>query len=136
MNQLRNKDIPLLARSCLEEYGATSFPVNLLHIADGMGVKVIKNSRVQVLLPDEYARCFYLPGTGRWIIIFDELRDSETKNFAIAHELGHIFLKHNKEYEHFQAYIKELERKHGLRVEKQANLFARHLLKGATAHRL
>ena len=100
----------------------------LLNIAESAGVHVIKNSSVQALLPDEYARCFYRPDTGRWFIIFDELRDSETKNFAIAHELGHIFLKHNEEYVSFQAYIKELERKHGLRVERQADLFAKHLL--------
>ena len=30
----------------------------------------------------------------------------------------------------FMAYIEELERKHGLHVEKQADLFAKHLLKG------
>ena len=68
MNQLRNKDIPLLARACLEEYGATSFPVDLLHIADGMGVRVIKDSDVHDLLPGEYGKTYHEPISGKSVI--------------------------------------------------------------------
>ena len=124
---MQNKEIPRFARQIAETYGGSEGSM-LLNIAESAGVHVIKNSRVQVLLPDEYAKCLYRPDTGRWTIVFDELRDFETKNFAIAHELGHIFLNHNEEYVSFQAYIKELERKRGLRVERQADLFAKHLL--------
>ncbi len=130
MNQIRNKDIPLLARACLEEYGATSFPVNLLHIADGMGVKVIKDSDVHELRPGMQGVTYYNYETGKSYIIYDDSLSLEERRFTVAHEIGHVYMKHWDEHKRFRAYIEELERKHGLRVEKQADLFARHLLKG------
>ena len=133
MNQIRNKDIPLLARACLEEYGATSFPVNLLHIADGMGVKVIKDSDVHELRPGMQGVTYYNYETGKSYIIYDDSLSLEERRFTVAHEIGHVYMKHWEEHDRFKAYIEEQERKHGLRVEKQADLFARHLLKGATA---
>ena len=129
------KDIPQFARQIAETYGGSEGSM-LLNIAESAGVHVIKNSHVQALLPDEYAKCFYHYDTGHWIIVFDELRDFETKNFAVAHELGHIFLKHNEEYVRFQAYIKELERKHGLYIEQQADLFAKYLLLNGDKQRI
>lgn len=134
MNQIRYKDIPLLAQSCLEEYGA--FPVNLLHIADGMGVKVIKGSDVHELSPGMQGVTYYNHETGESYIIFDDSLSLEEKRFTIAHEIGHVYMRHWEEHARFTAYIEDLKRKHGLRVEKQADLFALHLLKGATAHRL
>ena len=35
-----------------------------------------------------------------------------------------------EEHARFMAYIEELKHKHGLRTERQADLFAKHLLKG------
>lgn len=69
---IRNKDIPFLARSCLEEYGATSFPVDLLHITRGMGVKVIRDSDVHDLIPGEYGKTYHEPISGQSIIIYDD----------------------------------------------------------------
>ncbi|MBQ5633839.1 MAG: ImmA/IrrE family metallo-endopeptidase, partial [Clostridia bacterium] len=54
----------------------------------------------------------------------------EERRFTVAHEIGHVYMKHWEEHARFMAYIEELERKHGLHVEKQADLFAKHLLKG------
>lgn len=127
---IRNKDIPFLARSCLEEYGATSFPVDLLHITRGMGVKVIKDSDVHDLIPGEYGKTYHEPISGQSIIIYDDTLSLEERRFTVAHEIGHVYMKHWEEHARFMAYIEELKRKHGLHVERQADLFAKHLLKG------
>ena len=127
---IRNKDIPFLARSCLEEYGATSFPVDLLHITDGMGVKVIKDSDIHELRPGMQGVTYYNHENGKSYIIYDDSLSLEERRFTVAHEIGHVYMKHWEEHARFMAYIEELKRKHGLHVERQADLFAKHLLKG------
>lgn len=49
----------------------------------------------------------------RYIIFFSELKDVTTVRFTIAHELGHIVLKHNDD---------------SVAANKEANCFARNLL--------
>ena len=129
---IRNKDIPFLARSCLEEYDELVERVNVSKIAREMGIKIIRDSDIHVLSPDEWGKFYYYPEKDARFIVYDdsERRSLEEKRFTIAHEIGHCYLNHYAEHVRFMAYIEELKHKHGLRTERQADLFAKHLLKG------
>lgn len=129
---VRNRDIPFLARSCLEEYGEMVERVNVSKIARDMGIKIIRDSDIHILSPNEWGKYFYEQKSGAKYIVYDDSdgRSLEEKRFTIAHEIGHCYLNHYAEHVRFMAYIEELKHKHGLRTERQADLFAKHLLKG------
>lgn len=119
-----NKDIPSFARQIAETYGG--YPLSVTALAKNAGIKVIENRHVNDLLPGEHGKVYY--DGEDWIIIFDETRTTEQMRFTVAHELGHCFLKHNEEHRAFLAHIEKLKDKHGRRVDRQADLFARCLL--------
>ena len=50
--------------------------------------------------------------------------------FAAIHMAKQTILDAGFKHVRFMAYIEELKHKHGLRTERQADLFAKHLLKG------
>ena len=84
---------------------------------------VIRNSQVSELRPGEDART-YCNGE-KWIIIFNDKNDSSTSRFAIAHELGHILLGHEKtqvKYSKMEQFVKKPK------SENQADMFALRLL--------
>ena len=113
--QIRNKNIPALVTETLRRHGITGEPVDLMRLARAEGVKVIKNSDVGKLLPNEYGNA--LCADGRWFIVYDDTRTLEQKRYTVAHELGHILLRHSEEHA-----------RHTRRIERQADIFARHLL--------
>lgn len=61
----------------------------------------------------EHGFTFYNKSKNRYIICYNELKDETTIRFTIAHELGHIILKHDKDSES---------------TDKEANCFARNIL--------
>ncbi len=123
---MRNKDIPLAVESCVREFNVTEYPVDLLQIARRAGIKVIKNSDVSELSEGEYGECLF--HDNQWFIIYDETRPLDKRRFTVAHELGHIFLKHNEEHDRFMKYIEDLKIKHSRKIERQADMFAMCLL--------
>lgn len=116
-------DIRDSAWQCLIDNGIDRLPVDMLKIARQSNIDVKKNSNLKVLLPGEYAKSFY--NGDKWVIIYNDLNDTVVSRFAIAHELGHIFLNHVKTYSRY-ATIEEIGRKP--KSENQADTFALRLL--------
>ena len=116
-------DIRDAAWQCLIDHNVDSLPVDVLKIARQSNIDVKKNSRINVLLPDEYAKAFY--NGDKWIIVYNDLNDVVISRFAIAHELGHILLGHVTTYAKY-ATIEDIGTKP--KAEKQADLFALRLL--------
>ena len=116
-------DIRDASWQCLIDHNIDSLPVDVLKIARQSNIDVKKNSRIKVLLPDEYAKSFY--NGDKWIIVYNDLSDVVISRFAIAHELGHILLGHVKTYSKY-ATIEDIGIKP--KAEKQADMFALRLL--------
>ena len=122
---MRNKDIPEVVRQCLLYYNVTESPVDLLQLSRRAGIKVIKNSDVDELSAGEYGECLF--HDNQWYIVYDDTRTPEQMRFTVGHELGHIFLKHNEEYDRFMKHIEDLKIKHSRKIERQADIFAQLL---------
>ena len=111
---------------CLLDSEISSLPVDVLSIARKAGVKVIKNSILNELSPGEAAKTYH-DGDG-WFIIYDNKNPTEVSRFAIAHELGHIFLGHATTFGKY-SNLREFGKKP--KSEQQADLFAIRLLSPA-----
>lgn len=111
------------AWQCILDNKVDLLPVDVLNIADRCNIHVIRNSYVGELKSNEDART-YCNGH-KWIIIFNDKNDSETSRFAIAHELGHIFLGHEKTHIKY-AHMEQFQKKP--KTEQQADMFAIRLL--------
>lgn len=116
-------DIRDAAWQCLIDNNIDSLPVDVLKIARQSNIDVKKNSRIKILLPDEYAKAFY--NGDKWIIVYNDRNDVPVSRFAIAHELGHILLGHVKTYAKY-ATIEDIGIKP--KAENQADTFALRLL--------
>ena len=108
---------------CLLSNGIDRLPVNVLKIARAANIKVVRNSDVDDLLPDEEAKTYY--DGKKFIIIYNDLNDTVVSRFAIAHELGHIFLGHITTHTKF-ANVREFGSRP--KAEQQADMFALRLL--------
>ena len=117
------KNLRDAAWQCLIDCKIDKLPVDVLKIAEQCNVYVIKNSHVDELRPNEDART-YCNGN-KWVIIFNDKNDSETSRFAIAHELGHILLGHEKTYVQYSSMEQFLKKP---KSEQQADMFALRLL--------
>lgn len=76
----------------LIEFGINSLPVMPLDICNRAGIKVYKNSDVQLLAEAQIGLSFYHDGSFR--IIIDDTQIITRRRFTLAHELGHIVLGH------------------------------------------
>ena len=98
-------------------------PIKVLKIAAFYGVKVMKDSAVQLLDPG-VSGCTLLDGSG-WQIVDNDTEPRGRARFTIAHELGHILLGHelSDSRGHFRTASDRREP-----AEKQADEFAARLL--------
>jgi Zn-dependent peptidase ImmA (M78 family) len=111
------------AWQCLIDNNICSLPVDVMKIARQCGFYVKKNSDVNELLDGEDAKTLY---NGKdWFIIYNDMNDTVDSRFAIAHELGHIFLGHEKSVGKYVC-IEEFGKMP--KSEQQADLFALRLL--------
>lgn len=77
-------------------------------------IKIVKDDLLGL---DGYS--IYNKYTKKYIIALDDVNfDLSRQRFTLAHELGHIFLKHHTKYKYLNSYVKE----------KSANAFAGELL--------
>lgn len=111
------------AWQCLLDFDIACLPVDVLSVARRMGVRVIRNSTVGELLPNENGKA-YFDGV-HWIIIYNDQNTAEMSRFTIAHELGHILLGHELAHARY-AQIEEFA--HKPKAEQQADTFALRLL--------
>ena len=117
------KDLRNGVWSCLVDSETNAFPVDILKITTWAGIRVIKNSVVNDLMPNEDAKSYFNGEV--WIIIYNDKNPVPISRFAIAHELGHFFLGHDMTYSRY-----ECAQKFGSKpkAEEQADAFAVRLL--------
>lgn len=111
------------AWQCLLDHNIGSLPIDVLKIADLNDIDVKKNSLINDLLPEEQAKSYF--NGKKWIIIYNDLNDTVTSRYAIAHELGHIFLGHATTHTKYQS-VREIGKKP--QSEQHADMFAQRLL--------
>jgi Zn-dependent peptidase ImmA (M78 family) len=70
----------------------------LQRIYEAFDINVQYNSEVNILDENEEARTIW--GKDRITVIFDDTLPHNRKYVALAHELGHIILDHDKRYRH------------------------------------
>ena len=108
---------------CLLDFGIDRLPVDVRSMARQMGIRVVRNSEVGDLLPNENGKA-YFDGTN-WLIIYNDNNPTELSRFTLAHELGHILLGHEMAYIRY-AQVSEFTVKP--KAEQQADTFALRLL--------
>lgn len=77
---------------CLINTKIIELPVSLKKIAHNSGIRIIENSIVHKLPPNVNGMTIYQNKT--FYIIFNDLLSVPVCRFTIAHEIGHIILKH------------------------------------------
>lgn len=98
-----------------------SLPVDLIKIIHKNGWKSAKYSKsMEIISLIDPNLCidnwgFTIEIQGKFIIFYDDLINKGSQNFTLAHEIGHIVLKH---------YLQEMP----ATMEKEANMFAARLL--------
>lgn len=106
----------------LIEFRINSLPVMPLDLCRQAGIKVYKNSDVQLLTGTQIGLSFCYNGS--FCIIIDDTQIVTRRRFTLAHELGHIVLGHllvdTPQGRTFDTSISE--------TEHQANVFASRLL--------
>lgn len=117
------KNIRDSAWQCLIDFKADSLPVSVAAIARNANITVTKNRDAHALSENELGKT--LTDGKSWIIIYDDTLPEEVSRFAIAHELGHIFLGHDMAYVKY-SHLKQFEKKP--KSELQADAFALRLL--------
>lgn len=116
------KNVRNAAWQCLIDFHINYLPTNVLQITDAAEIKVVKDSDVGILAPNEIGASFVVDD--KWHIVYKDTDSRQACRFTVAHELGHIFLGHElKQGKHTrklgQAQPKE---------ESEANTFAYRLL--------
>ena len=111
------------AWNCLADFQIERLPVDVLAIARGAGVHVVKDSDICLLRQGEDGKT-YCNGS-RWMIVYNDRNPICMSRFTIAHELGHIFLGHPLNY---VRYLDSPVRAGRPPAEEQADSFAHRLL--------
>lgn len=117
------KNIRTGAWKCLLDFQIDRLPVDVLKIARTANIRVICDSSVHVLQPNENGKSYYDGHT--WIIVYNDSNPTVLSRSVIAHELGHIFLGHDLI---FGKYPQVNEFFHKPKSEHQADQFALRLL--------
>ena len=117
------KNIQHAAWQCLIDFGIDRLPIDLLKITRAAGIRVVKNSSVNVLQKNENGKSFF--DGESWIIVYDDNAPLGLCRFTVAHELGHILLGHDLCLGRY-TQAKEISGKP--KSEQQADMFAQRLL--------
>lgn len=111
------------AWQCLIDFKIKALPVNVSELAAKSGIKIIKDSRVNLLKENQSGMT--VEQEGKFYIIYKDTEAPERCRFTIAHELGHIFLGHLLTAVPACAYRTFTVQND---FESSANVFARDLL--------
>ena len=100
-------------------------PVSLKKVTEHYGIKIIKNSSVNILGPSENGASVL--HENECFIVFDDENTIRRCRFTVAHELGHILLGHPTR-EGYNARTIDKDRP---QIESEADVFASRLLSPA-----
>ena len=116
------KNVRNAAWQCLIDFNINYLPTNVLQITDAAGIKVVKDSDVGILAPNEIGASFVVDDV--WHIVYKNTDSRQTSRFTVAHELGHIFLGHELRQGKHTRKLEKAQPKE----ESEANTFAYRLL--------
>lgn len=123
--------VRLCARSLLKKFNVKDPPVNVLEIAKYLQAKIIFSDE----LPDDVFGCLLPLKNGKFIIVVNVFTSDTRKIFTVAHEIGHLYLKHylilDKIYqkqEKLQISVFDKIKSAKAKMERLANIFAAELL--------
>jgi len=83
--------VRVCARTVLKKLNIKEPPVNVLKIAEHFNAKVILSSE----FPDDIFGCLIPLKNGKFIIAVNVFTSDTRKIFTIAHEIGHLYLRHH-----------------------------------------
>lgn len=110
------------AWQCLLDHRIGALPVPLNQITRNAGIKLVENSAVNLLSPNE--RGYAENVKGKWYIVFNDDDSLPAIRFTVAHELGHIFLGHDFD----KGYTRTKRFAIKPQTETEADVFASRLL--------
>lgn len=116
-----SEQIREIARSLIKNCEINEPPVNLHHIAKNLNciIRYVKNFPTSV-------DGMVLPlNTGSYLVLINQFNKSVRKRFTLAHEIGHVYLRH---YLKYGLYKTRDYRDHKSIIERQADIFATELL--------
>lgn len=131
-----------LSLQVLREAGIRSFPVSLMQILRHYGIRLMSYEDFYAVNDCDIKTCITQFGPdgatiesgGMYLIVYNKNATPKDRiRFTLAHELGHIFLKHHAELG--LAFLRRLQVEKNLYavMEDEANCFARNLLCPAPA---
>ncbi|MBQ8569211.1 MAG: ImmA/IrrE family metallo-endopeptidase [Oscillospiraceae bacterium] len=89
------KNVRTASWECLLNYSECgSLPVSITDIASKTGIKIIRNSSVNIIPPDKASAAFFTDK--QWYIVYNDEFTRQESRFRIARELGHILLGHKQ----------------------------------------
>lgn len=116
--KLKNKDYRIIDEEVVniyEDYGLTSFPINVYELCKKMGIKLFKYSSFEgedkkILLKKSYDGFFTKSPVGYCIFYNDQIENNEQINMTIAHEISHYVFEDECENEIVESYAKHFAR--------------------------
>jgi len=122
--------VRLCARALLKKFNVEEPPINVLEIAEYLQAKIILSDE----LPDDVFGCLLPLKNGKFIIVVNIFTSDTRKIFTVAHEIGHLCMKHhlvlNKIYQKQKLQASSFNQIKGTKakMERLANIFAAELL--------
>lgn len=87
------KNVRTASWECLLNYSECGrLPVSVTEIASNTGIKIIRNSAVNIISPDKAAGSMFTDG--QWYVVYNDDCTRRESRFRIARELGHILMGH------------------------------------------
>ena len=143
MSRITNYVRPIhLSLQVLSEVGIDRFPINLKQILRHYGIHLMSYEAYSARLECSLPVCFKqfgndgatLAKNGKYLIVYNSQQSAKDRiRFTIAHELGHIILRHHDELGVDILQRMWVEKNLYEVLEDEANCFARNLLCPAVA---
>lgn len=112
------------AQGLLHDLNINSVPIDAIGIANKLGIRCIEKD-----LEDEADGSLVREGNKSLMVINSRITNDARKNFTIAHELGHYYIKHHNEDQYTcsssDMQLFDISNKE---IEAEANCFAAELL--------
>jgi len=130
MNPQEIDTVRVYARAVLSKLGIKEPPVNILEIAEHFKAKVVFSEK----FPDDVFGCLLPLKNGEFVIVVNVFTSDTRKIFTVAHEIGHLYLRHHIVLDKFYSQkrlqssaLAQLDNAKG-KMERLANVFASELL--------
>ncbi len=110
------------AWQALIDNNINSLPVDVVRVVCNNGIRLLKNRQARELRCGEAGISIF--DGKQWFIVYDDTMPLGRKRFTIAHELGHIFLRHSL----VAGFYARTTAQNTPPTESEANIFASRFL--------